>query len=63
MRPVFAKQCQQLKAEIGSFSDIFINDISGLPDVAPLKLLTLVREVPSGGCRKAVLPRLLSRAI
>jgi hypothetical protein len=41
MKGVIANQCQQLKAEIGSFSDIFINDISCLPDFVPLKLLTL----------------------
>jgi hypothetical protein len=40
----FQNQCQQLKAEIDSFSDIFIYDISCLPDSAPLKLLTLVSK-------------------
>jgi hypothetical protein len=45
---LFIKQCQQLKAEINYFSDIFINDISYLPDAAPLKLLTLVyKAIPA----------------
>ncbi|MDR1042198.1 MAG: hypothetical protein LBR80_18940 [Deltaproteobacteria bacterium] len=37
-------QCQQLKAEIDCLSDIFINDISCLPDATLLKLLTLDRK-------------------
>jgi hypothetical protein len=40
----FGKQCQRLKLEIDGFSDIFINDISRLPDAATLRLLTLVLE-------------------
>jgi hypothetical protein len=40
-----AIQCQQHKAKIGSFSDIFINDIGCLSDSAPHKLLTLLRNM------------------